>query len=80
MIRKALDLTSWEAAQGRVRDWELGIVQEDPHRFRDTFSAELLLAGVPIEDVSILLGRSSVRITERAYSPWVQARQQKQAW
>jgi hypothetical protein len=30
---------------------------------------------VPIEDVSILLGHSSVRITERAYAPWVQARQ-----
>jgi integrase/recombinase XerD len=57
-----------------------------PHRFRDTFSVELLLAGVPIEDVSVLLGHSSVRITERAYAPWVQARQQKleaavrQAW
>jgi integrase/recombinase XerD len=48
-----------------------------PHRFRDTFSVELLLSGVPIEDVSILLGHSSVRITERAYAPWVQARQQK---
>jgi hypothetical protein len=34
----------------------------------------LLLAGVPIEDVSILLGHASVRITERAYAPWIQAR------
>jgi len=57
-----------------------------PHRFRDTFSVELLIAGVPIEDVSILLGHSSVKITERAYAPWVQARQQrlevavKKAW
>jgi integrase/recombinase XerD len=48
-----------------------------PHRFRDTFSVELLLRGVPIEDVSILLGHSSVRITERAYAPWIQARQEK---
>ena len=48
-----------------------------PHRFRDTFSVELLLAGVPIEDVSILLGHSSVKISERAYAPWVQARQQR---
>jgi integrase len=48
-----------------------------PHRFRDTFSVELLLAGVPIEDVSILLGHSSVKITERAYAPWIQARQQR---
>ena len=42
-----------------------GVQDAHPHRFRDTFSVELLLAGVPIEDVSILLGHSSVRITER---------------
>jgi hypothetical protein len=34
------------------------------HRFLDTFSVELLLARVPIERVSILLGHQSVRITE----------------
>lgn len=45
------------------------------HRFRDTFAVELLLAGVPIDRVSILLGHSSVKVTERHYSPWVQARQ-----
>ncbi len=28
-IRKTLDLTSWEAAQDRIRDWELGVVHED---------------------------------------------------
>jgi integrase/recombinase XerD len=56
------------------------------HRFRDTFSVELLLAGVPIERVSILLGHSSVRITERHYNPWVRSRQEqleadlRQAW
>ena len=44
-----------------------GLKDAHPHRFRDTFSVELLLAGVPIEDVSILsLGHSSVRITERS--------------
>jgi integrase/recombinase XerD len=37
------------------------------HRFRDTFSVELLLSGVPIERVSILLGHQSVRITEKHY-------------
>ena len=54
-----------------------GVTGAHAHRFRDTFSVELLIAGVPIEDVSILLGHSSVRITERAYAPWVQARQLK---
>jgi integrase len=47
-----------------------------PHQFRDTFAVELLLAGVPLERVSILLGHSSTRITEKHYSlPWVRDRQ-----
>jgi len=45
------------------------------HMFRDTFAVEMLLAGVPIDQVSILLGHASVRITEKHYSPWVRARQ-----
>jgi len=45
------------------------------HRFRDTFATELLLAGVPLERVSILLGHRSVKVTERHYAPWVKARQ-----
>jgi integrase len=47
------------------------------HRFRDTFAVELLLAGVPLERVSVLLGHSSTRITERHYAPWVLARQEQ---
>jgi integrase-like protein len=47
------------------------------HRFRDTFATELLLAGVPLERVSILLGHSSIRITERHYAPWVRSRQEQ---
>jgi integrase/recombinase XerD len=45
------------------------------HMFRDTFAVEMLLAGVSIDQVSILLGHASVRITEKHYSPWVRARQ-----
>jgi hypothetical protein len=57
---------------------ELAEVQNGhPHRFRDTFAVELLLAGVPIERVSVLLGHQSVRITERHYSPWVRSRQEQ---
>ena len=48
-----------------------------PHRFRHTFAVELLLAGVPIERISILLGHSSTRITEKHYSAWVRARQEQ---
>jgi len=36
-----------------------------------------LLAGVPIERVSVLLGHQSVRITEKHYAPWVRARQEQ---
>jgi integrase len=46
-----------------------------PHMFRDTFAVEMLLAGVPIDQVSTLLGHSSVKVTERHYSPFVRARQ-----
>ena len=48
-----------------------------PHRFRDTFAISLLLKGVELSHVSILLGHSSVRVTERHYSPWVKARQEQ---
>jgi integrase/recombinase XerD len=45
------------------------------HRFRHTFSIELLLAGVPIERVSVLLGHRNSMVTSQHYSAWVQIRQ-----
>ena len=57
-----------------------------PQMFRDTFAVEYLLAGMPIEQVSMLLGHRSVKITEKHYAPWVRARQEqletaiKKAW
>jgi integrase/recombinase XerD len=50
-----------------------------PHMFRDTFAVEMLLAGVPLEQVSMLLGHKSVKITENHYAPWVKARQEQLA-
>ena len=41
------------------------------------FCVELLLAGVPIERRSILLGHQSVRITEKHHAPCVNARQEQ---
>ena len=43
--------------------------------FRDTFAVEMLLAGVPIDQVSLLLGHASVKITAKSYAPFVKARQ-----
>ena len=54
-----------------------GVPKGHAHRFRDTFAVELLLANVPIERVSVLLGHASVRITEKHYAPWVRDRQQQ---
>ena len=48
-----------------------------PHQFRDTFAVELLLAGVPLERVSVLLGHKSIRVTEKHYAPWNRARQEQ---
>jgi integrase/recombinase XerD len=65
----------WSTLKGIFRSAELHDVH--PHQLRDTFAVELLLAGVPIDQVSILLGHSSVKITEKHYSPWVAARQRQ---
>lgn len=53
------------------------IIGGHAHRFRDTFAISLLLKGVELSHVSILLGHSSVKVTERHYSPWVRARQEQ---
>jgi integrase/recombinase XerD len=47
------------------------------HRLRDTFAVDLLEKGVPLEEVSKLLGHESIKTTERHYSKWVKARQDR---
>jgi integrase len=47
------------------------------HRSRDTFAVGFLQAGVPMDRVSVLLGHSSIKVTEKHYSPWVRARQEQ---
>jgi integrase len=54
-----------------------GVVRGHAHRLRDTFATGLLLAGVPMERVSVLLGHKSIRVTERHYSAWSAARQEQ---
>lgn len=66
----------WETRLRKVFDLAK-VPNAHAHRFRDTFAVELLLAGVPMERVSILLGHTSIRVTERHYSPWVRSRQEQ---
>lgn len=47
------------------------------HRLRDTFAVSLLLKGVSMEDVSRLLGHTSIRTTEKHYAKWNKARQNR---
>jgi integrase/recombinase XerD len=69
-------ITNWRARLQRL--FELAKIPDGhAHRFRDTFAVELLLAGVPIERVSVLLGHQSVRITEKHYRPWAKSRQEQ---
>lgn len=72
--------------QTAVTDWQTrlralfkqaGVAKGHAHRFRDSFSVSLLVAGVPLERVSVALGHSSVKVTEKHYSPWVRERQEQ---
>ena len=66
----------WRNRLARVAD-DAGVEGFHPHRLRETFSVELLLASVSMQDVSTLLGHSSVLTTERYYAPWNQARRRR---
>jgi site-specific recombinase XerD len=48
-------------------------INAHPHRFRDTFSVELLRTGASLRTVQLLLGHTSIRTTEKHYAPWVRA-------
>jgi integrase/recombinase XerD len=47
------------------------------HRLRDTFAVDLLSKGVPMEEVSKLLGHESIKTTEKSYARWVKGRQDR---
>lgn len=47
------------------------------HRLRDTFAVDLLQKGVPLEEVSKLLGHESIKTTEKHYAKWMKGRQDR---
>jgi integrase/recombinase XerD len=47
------------------------------HRLRDTFAVDLLTKGVPMEEVSKMLGHESITTTERHYAQWAKGRQDR---
>lgn len=69
-LRRLFKTVSLKTEDGRLR-------RSHPHMLRDTFAVELLLAGVPLDQVSLLLAHSSIRVTEKHYAPFVKARQQQ---
>lgn len=83
---KAKSVTSyWQRRLQKLFE-RASIVKGHAHRFRDTYAVELLLAGTPIERVAALLGHTSIKTTEKHYSPWTRSRQEqleadvKRAW
>ena len=73
-------------AQTAVKHWhkdlrvlfqKAGMPGGHPHQLRDTAAVAWLNAGIPLEEVSRLLGHSSIKTTEKHYAPWVKSRQDR---
>lgn len=67
----------FEAAGLAGEDAEENDTHMISHRLRDTFAVDLLSKGVPLEEVSKLLGHESIKTTEKHYAKWVQGRQDR---
>ena len=74
--KKKAAVDVWERAFKRAFK-AAGMPSGHSHQLRDTFAVELLQRGVPLEEVSKLLGHTSIRTTEKSYAPWVTARQDR---
>lgn len=80
----------WQTGNGKpesaVTNWQhdlralfrkAGMPKGHPHQLRDTAAVSWLIAGIPLEEVSRLLGHSSIKTTEKHYAPWVKSRQDR---
>ena len=79
-VRRSLDLRSWDAATDLVRGWEasgeIGVIRKTAPTIAEAVE-KFLEKGVSLETVSVLLGHSSLKITERHYKPWMKKLQTK---
>jgi integrase/recombinase XerD len=66
-LRRVFDLAEIKHADG-------GKKRSHPHMFRHTFSVQMLVKGVSVEDVARLLGHASIKTTEKYYAPWIKSR------
>ena len=58
--------------------WTATAIPKPPRKDGNVpFAVESLLSGVPIDQVSLLLGHSSVKVREKHYAPFVKARQEQ---
>jgi integrase len=69
---ESLTVTVWKRLETVGK--RSGVDDCRPHRLRDTFAVNALIRGVPLEDVSRLLGHSSIKVTEMHYAKWTMAR------
>jgi site-specific recombinase XerD len=60
--RRLFDLANLREADGTPKRCH-------PHMLRDTYAVESLLSGMRIEEVSTILGHSSIKITQKHYLP-----------
>jgi site-specific recombinase XerD len=54
-----------------------GLPKGHSHQLRHTAAVEWLKAGIPLEEVSRLLGHKTIRTTEKYYNAWVKSRQDR---
>jgi len=84
------DYLFWDGSEDIVKSWTKYVIAPlfkaakiekggsmMSHRLRDTFACDLLSKGVPLEEVSKLLGHASIKTTEKSYSKWVKTRQDR---
>jgi integrase/recombinase XerD len=75
-IRKETVANNWRRKLDKVFE-SAGVEGAHPHRFRDTFAVNLLRKDASLETVSKLLGHTSIKVTERHYTPFVKSLQKK---